>query len=318
MTTPWLPAELGGPFGRASALALGVTDWRLAQPDLCRPFVGVRSTTGIESVVDQARTYVPRLKVGQAFGGVTALRLWGIPTPYGWTADDPLNLVVGNDAHRPESRGVVARRLIGSRLRVLLLDDLPVLHPLSALCQVAGGWSTEHLLIGVDAVTTRSNWYPGLHPDRPMVDPGELHAALGDWRRTPGIGRLRDAAALSRVGVDSPPETVVRLLMHRAGLPEPEVQVGVRLSSGRTRTPDLLDRPRRIVIEYEGEHHFREADQWSTDVDRRAEFAADGWRVVQVKASHLRPGGRAAFIAGLRATYRQRGWEEGSSTGAAL
>jgi very-short-patch-repair endonuclease len=80
-------------------------------------------------------------------------------------------------------------------------------------------------------------------------------------------------------------ETKLRLLLVLAGLPEPEVNVKVRWPDGRVRYRfDLCYRDLKLVVEYDGQHHRADLDQWDHDIVRRDWMDGEGWSFVPVVA----------------------------------
>lgn len=104
-----------------------------------------------------------------------------------------------------------------------------------------------------------------------------------------GIVRARAALDLMRVGADSAPETLLRLAMCDAGLPEPELQIELRPGIFRTPTADLGYRRRRLAIQYDGGHHLLPAQIFS---DRRRDraFEAAGWTVLTLNKDDFADG----------------------------
>jgi len=82
-----------------------------------------------------------------------------------------------------------------------------------------------------------------------------------------------------RVGADSAPESLLRLAMADAGLPEPDLQLSLRVGDTVSPTADLGYRHRRIAIQYDGGHHLLDAQAFS---DRRRDkaFESAGWTVL--------------------------------------
>jgi hypothetical protein len=82
-------------------------------------------------------------------------------------------------------------------------------------------------------------------------------------------------------------ETVLRLLIVRAGFPEPEVngpiynEHGALIAHG-----DLVYRREKVVLEYEGSGHWTPR-QFVRDIQRLDDIMEDGWRVIRVDASLL-------------------------------
>lgn len=83
-------------------------------------------------------------------------------------------------------------------------------------------------------------------------------------------------------------ESETRALLRFAGLPEPEVNVPVRLEEGVTVIPDLLYRDARVAVEYEGLQHQEDRGQYERDIDRFADFRHHDLRYVQVTQAKLR------------------------------
>lgn len=106
-----------------------------------------------------------------------------------------------------------------------------------------------------------------------------LRALVGRHPNLQGVVRARDALELMRVGADSAPESMLRLAMLDANLPEPDLQVALRPDDVASPTADLGYRHRRLAIQYDGGHHLLEAQQLS---DRRRDkaFESAGWTVL--------------------------------------
>jgi very-short-patch-repair endonuclease len=104
--------------------------------------------------------------------------------------------------------------------------------------------------------------------------------------RYPGarhIRRLRDALDLVDGGAESPKETELRLLLVRDGLPRPVTQIRV----GKRRI-DMGWPEWKVGVEYDGEQHFTNPDDYADDVERLEFLALQGWIIVRVTARHLR------------------------------
>ncbi len=101
-----------------------------------------------------------------------------------------------------------------------------------------------------------------------------------------------------RVGVESPRETRLRLLLMRANLPEPVCGYDLRDRGGkRIGWFDLAWPDHRVLGEYDGDQHRISTEQYEKDV-RRFDLAADeGWRTIRVRAAGLRREGRRDTVA---------------------
>lgn len=102
-------------------------------------------------------------------------------------------------------------------------------------------------------------------------------------------GRLaRTAARYVRARVDSPMESRLRMLIVLAGLPEPVVNVSVRVVDGEVERRFDLSWPEvRVIVEYDGRHHVERIEQWEADLDRREQIDDDGWRILVVVAAGI-------------------------------
>ena len=104
---------------------------------------------------------------------------------------------------------------------------------------------------------------------RTRISPETLVAAAAGWSGR-GSRLARRAAGLVRKGVDSAMETRLRLLIVLAGLPEPTVNFIVRDQNGDwTLRSDLSYPGLKLIIEYDGDQHRQDPQQWSRDLRRR-------------------------------------------------
>ncbi|ERG65239.1 hypothetical protein L332_12420 [Agrococcus pavilionensis RW1] len=301
-----LPEPLAsGAFSTAEALRLGVSRRRLRASDLARPFHGVRAGSAPDSVLEMARAFAPRMRDGHAFAGLTAARLWGLPVESTWRADEPLVIGVPDGMPRTRATGVRSLRFATSRLGVGEIDGLPTLGPIGAFVTMGRSAEHEQLVQLADALVTPSERYRDLRFERPYATLGELSAAVEQYRRGPGAAALLAAIAAARVGVDSPRESRSRLVIVAAGLPEPVVQHRVWHEGRLVAELDLAYPELRIAIEYEGEHHRTDAEQWAKDIRRQEELEALGWIVIRVTKADLRDGGRP-LVARVRAARARR------------
>lgn len=104
-----------------------------------------------------------------------------------------------------------------------------------------------------------------------------------------GVVRARQALDMMRVGADSAPESLLRLAMADAGLPEPDLQLALRAGDALSPTADLGYRHRRVAIQYDGEHHRLDA-QVLSDRRRDKAFEAAGYTVLVLQKDDLADG----------------------------
>jgi hypothetical protein len=262
---------------------------------------------GRRVLVARARALRPVMLDDWRFSRVTALGLWGLPVP--WRVGDggePLH-VTSIDGRGPRRPGVTTHRagsganragptgggtgLISSdRSAIAWVDGLPVDDPITAWVESGSLMTLDDLVRAGDAVL--GAWSPHDAARGRTIDELEqrVHAARG--RR--GVARVREALDLVRPGVESPKETELRLLLVRAGLPEPEINVRTHDDRGRyLGKPDLRYAWCKLAIEYEGDEHRRDVRRFRSDILRRERFADAGWRTVRCTDDDLR--GRRAL-----------------------
>ena len=114
---------------------------------------------------------------------------------------------------------------------------------------------------------------------------GDLKNVTSARARHRGVVRMREAVDLVRVGSESPMETRARLVVVHAGLPEPQLNAAVLDDAGGwLATGDLVWREKKVVAEFDGDHHRTDRRQWQIDVARREAVQEAGWVYVQLTA----------------------------------
>lgn len=177
---------------------------------------------------------------------------------------------------------------------VVVLEGLPVEDPLSAWVRSGGLLTLDELIRVGDALA--GSWSPHRAArERPL---SELVDAISEAGAVRGIARVREAMASVRAGVESPRETDMRLLLTRAGLPEPEINRRTYDARGRyLGKPDLRFRWCKVAVEYEGDEHRRDRRRFRSDILRRERFADAGWRTVRCTGDDLRGRRALEFVA---------------------
>ena len=87
-------------------------------------------------------------------------------------------------------------------------------------------------------------------------------------------------------------ETALRILLLRAGLPEPELNQELRDHRRRwIGRFDMVYREARVIVEYDGDHHRTSTIQYERDISRVERAMAARWTVLKVRAQgiYVRP-----------------------------
>jgi hypothetical protein len=161
-------------------------------------------------------------------------------------------------------------------------SDLPVLSPEATWISLGG------VLGAADLTAVADRLVSGTLRTAPLRSLQSLRRELAAAGSVRHVRRLRAALVDVRVGSWSRPETLLRLAILAAGLPEPEPNAPIRLRSGRIVYLDLSWPDLRTDIEYDG-HWHDEGDRPAMDAARREELADDGWVSVHLRAADLFP-----------------------------
>jgi very-short-patch-repair endonuclease len=213
-----------------------------------------------------ARLLLPHAVVS----GASAAVLWGLSDLAG-PADD-VELTVPPTAARGAAPGVVVRR------RVLPDRSTRPVQGVRATAQETTAVELAARLPLDDGIVVLDRFVAAKLTTLPTL---RWEAAELTGR---GCRRARAAAALADGLAASPPETRLRLLLHRSSLPTPVAQHRVERNGRFAGRVDFAWPDRRVGLEYEGGWHTTRLP----DDRRRIEaLQAAGWRVLFVTAADL-------------------------------
>ncbi len=260
--------------------------------------------------LDTAGTALP---AGAAFSHATAALIHGLPVPAHLEHRLDLDICAPTSSGQPRREGWAGHRG-AERRQVVTVHGLPVTDIADTWVDL-GALATrrwrlldlDDLVVAGDEVlnrlmgrhTRRSNapgqaWH---HNPRLVAAAGaDLEHVLGGRVRPRGKALLIQARTLMRPGVRSPQETRARLLFVRAGLPEPQVNANLyAVGGGWLGEGDLVWPGRRVVAEYQGDHHAQRSRR-SADAQRLAVLRDEGWTVHEIWAEDLLPGARRSHL----------------------
>ncbi|GAB3577836.1 hypothetical protein GCM10027406_13000 [Leifsonia lichenia] len=255
---------------------------RLRRRDLAKPFHGVRAASD-DTFSERCAAAQTRFDERHFFSHTTAARILGLPLPAREEDASTLHVAVVPPFRAPKSEGVIGHQLRVDPASIRERGGLRIPGAVEVWCELAATLALDELVQAGDALVRRN---------APLSDVDQLESAVRGARHRPGVRRMHDALALIRPRTDSPMETVLRLALVRAGLPEPLVNPPLTDAAGAfVAFGDLVYERDGIVIEYDGEQHRLDAAQYAADVDRLWRIESLGWRVIRVNRSHLRDGG---------------------------
>lgn len=283
-----LPARLGAQFSIRQAEAAGVRRGRADAADLARPFHGIRSVSAPGTFRARVDCYAPRMRPRQQLVGRSAVRMWALPFPATWQPAEPIEIAAPQEQSPPRAKGVKGRRLMSERAQTWRVRGVPVVDPIAAVLSCASELTVEQLVVLLDAVIADSSNYPGTDEVvRPRCTLDYAGKRIAEWGRFPGSAAVRIAFGIAREGVESPKETETRLAILDAALPEPVVQFEVRDGRRLVARVDLAYPQWRIAIEYEGDGHRTDKEQWRRDIARQRELEQRGWIVIRLTQHDL-------------------------------
>ncbi|WP_251045106.1 endonuclease domain-containing protein [Arthrobacter sp. ISL-5] len=306
-----LPEELEGrPFTVAEAGRAGVTAKRLRHGSLTALGRGIRSK-GPTSELPLSVRVRPFIEVndGCAASHLTAAELSSLPRRRQKEAQQMYHVIRPEGAAHLNRPHVIVHRMKLYEDEVTVLDGIPITTPERTWLDLAEMLSVDELVVAGDScVRVPRAELEGR--DMPLCSLDDLQRMIDRHKGKRGIRKAKEAIKLIRVGSDSPQESLLRLAMKRAGLPEPELNVPIIDDDGtRHHQPDLSYRKYRIGIEYEGEHHGDEG-QIVRDIARSERYESLGWTEVRISKRHMVNDAKAA-VAKVRTALVRAGWRPG-------
>jgi hypothetical protein len=229
------------------------------------------------------------------FSHITAAQIWGFPLPM-WVDFAELHVCVIKPARAPRLSGVVGHHCAAGAVSVVERRGLRVTSAVDTWCMLSS-------VLPLDDLVAAGDWL--VRRQQPFATIDALEAAVEAFAGRPGARRLKLAMSLVRARTDSPRKTRLRLLLSRAGLPEPVVNHPICDERGRFVAFGDLAYPRyRVLVEYDGAHHREDEQQFNRDVDRLDDIMQLEWRVVRLNKSHS----HSQMVQKVTAALISRGW----------
>ncbi|GAB2710752.1 DUF559 domain-containing protein [Arthrobacter bambusae] len=284
-----LPIELlSGPFTLAQAQAQGVPRGRLLRADVERVSRSLYRPIGWDFDLESAARALSAATPGAWISHVTAARLRCSCLPP-WLADSTeLHLSKPRSLPGARRKGVIGHRVMAAADEVESVDGIRIsTRPRTWLDMARLLPLNDLVCMGDELIRVPRQALEGR--ETPFATLEELRALVERHPNLQGVVRARQALELMRVGADSAPESLLRLAMLDAGIPEPELQLKLRSDDPFSPSADLGFRQKRIAIQYDGGHHLAEA-QTLSDRRRNKAFEAAGWTVLVFRKDDLADG----------------------------
>ena len=291
-----IPLELAAePFRGADAVAAGLLTPRQLDANCWRRvFQGVYVLDSQPDTLDlRARAARLLLPGGAAVSGRSAAYLLGVDVR---ARTEPLEVTVPRDSTISGRPGLAVRRAMLPEDDVIEIFGVPTTGPLRTAFDLGRRPGEIDAVTALDAFTHSR-----------VVDLDALRRYVAGHRCWRGVRVIGDRLALVEPATESPMETRLRLLLIRAGLPRPVVQLAVYDADGEfLGRPDLSYPEARLAIEYDGRYHA-EVAAFVADRQRLNRLSRAGWRVLHYTAEDVyrRPGTVAAQVRALLAQPAQ-------------
>ena len=253
-------------------------------------------------IADLAAAYATRMPPDQYFSHWTAAVLLGLRLPEFRVSRlldvRVLDVSVPSLRRAPRLRGVRGHELLPSVQIHTLPTGLRVSDAVETWCQLAAELPLDDLIVMGDGLVCRQS---------PFATVAELTAAVSDWGARPGGPALRRALLEIRCRTDSARETMLRLIIVRAGLPEPVVNFAICNRFGAViGLGDLAYPSHRVLLEYDGGQHRSDERQFHIDISRLDAFMEEKWRVIRVNKSLMQQ--PSTLLNKVRKALEAGGW----------
>jgi len=277
---PLPPPLARSSFGVPEARAAGIARSRTRAADLASPRRGVRVPIELDASAEQR--VAPLLGGDRWFSHVSAARLWGCPLPPGL----PAEAHVTARGRAPRIAGVRGHSTL-ARPSLRLRRGLPVTDAAATFLALAELLPFDELVVCGDHLVHDPPKLDPAEPERPHKTIARIEQrARGHCGR--GARAARRALDLLSTGAESRPETLLRLLLLRAGLTGFVVNPDVSDARGRWLARcDLVFFDRMVVVEYDGDRHRTSRERYEQDQRRIERLTDAGWRVIRIRSDAL-------------------------------
>ena len=214
------------------------------------------------------------LPPGALFSDDTAVALMGLPL---FAASQLVHVTAAAGMSQLRRRGIVGHVRDMRGQPVATYHGLPTTSPACTLLHLAARLPRP-TLIGLGDAMLRKR----------LVTTAGLARELGAHARRRGSRQVRELLPLLSAAAESVMESALRLLLIDGGLSIPEINVNIYDAIGiHIARVDLLYRVQKVIVEYDGDQHRTNRQQFAIDVERLSKLAAAGYLVLRFTASDL-------------------------------
>ncbi|MFD8499130.1 endonuclease domain-containing protein [Amycolatopsis sp. NPDC059657] len=270
-------------------------DKAMASGVLVQPYRGV-VVNAAQALELTTRAHAALLAVGDpsALSGATSLALHGISV----VEDASIHITIPPSRRVRAKPGLVVHQAEYRAVDVIELDELRVCSLDLALAEFLSNGDKRTAFAALDQAMR------GLSEEHRRKLRDNVRDRLFERPDRRGIHRALMLLDLATGKAESPPESILRLLVVEAGFPVPEAQHEIYTIDGSRRlyVLDLAWPVLRIALEYDGFAAHEERKDY--DNERDARLAGRGWITIRAVAADLRDPSR--LLRELRAAFERR------------
>ena len=258
------------------ALEAGISDRQLRHPGvvrLSRDTYLPRAPAGETSA--RLAAVLLTAPPGAVLSHATAADLWGIAVPSRAEGEARVHLTLPEGSRAESRRDRSVHRSPLPEGDTTRRGGMPVTTPARTWRDLAAVLRPSALLAVTDQLLAR--W----------CDRADLERRLSGRPTGRGSARARAVLPVADPRAESPMESVLRWLVHEAGLPAPDLQYVVRDAAGSfVGRVDMAWPEQRVVVEFDGDVH-RQRDVFVNDLRRQNRLVAAGWTVLQFTSADV-------------------------------
>lgn len=223
--------------------------------------------------------------------------LQDIPLPTRLEHEHFLHISVPAPGRAQHARGIRGHSISLDESEVIVIQGIPVTTPARTWCDLATlHMEATELIVAGDRL---------LYWKRPLATLDGLAQAVARHGHRRGSRILTSALPELVDRAESPRESQVRLAILAAGLPRPLLNYELRSVSGRfIARGDLAYPEYRMLLDYEGEHHRVDRQQWNRDLTRFNDIQDEDWYSMRIRSEHPLPD----VVDRIRSALIRRGW----------
>ncbi|MCU1415384.1 MAG: hypothetical protein JWN80_2724 [Microbacteriaceae bacterium] len=222
--------------------------------------------------------FATRMPPDAIFSHASAARLLSIPIPLYLEISENVDIASHAPHRAPHATGVRGHKLVLRPDDIVTTYGLRHTSPARTWFDLASDLTLLQLVAAGDFIVQRR---------LPSASSVDLARIVGRNVGKRGAVSARQSLPLLSDRAESPPESMLRVILELGGLPKPRINHSlVDTEEGQTLRPDFTFDEQMAILEYQGDYH-RTKSQWRKDMTRRSRLETLGWRVMELNWDDL-------------------------------